>query len=191
MRVFELQNRLSTDDCALETKDLQNKSIADYIMFNMYPTADCGDTRTKLEEFMVENPNLVYRDGFGNVNSCTVDDDSGIRNDPTKITHFKEKHQLCTRWHQAVPDYGKSGLVPNVESSLKMGADTSYLRSCDRITEKTFDVFVPFNTCGLLNPDVVPPFEMEVSTRDFVREDDYAKRCGLMPRQVTLSSCSK
>lgn len=189
MRVFELENRLRSDECANLTKELQNRSINEYALFNMYPTAECDTTKNMmLTQFMVDNPNLTYRDGYGNANSCTVDQDSDIRNDPKQLTNFREKNQLCTRWYQAVPDYGHAGLIPNIESSLKYGADTSYIKSCDKVTEKSFDVFIPFNTCGLINPDVIPPFQMEMSTRDFVRDDDYAKRCGLQQRQVLNAS---
>jgi hypothetical protein len=189
MRVFEQENRMTSDECAFQSKESQNKFISEYVLFNVHNTStDCQNKKEKLTEFMINNPNLNMRDGFGNANSCTVDQDSSIRNDPTKITNFKDRNQLCTRWHQGVPNYTHAGLVPNVESSLKFGNDTSYIRNCDRVTEKGFDVFVPFNTCGLLNPDVIPPFESGVSTRDFVRNDDYAKRCGLMPRQVVSSS---
>lgn len=187
MRVFELENRLASDDCAMNTKNLQNRSIEDYYLFNMYPTAACDKNVDQLSQFMIDNPNLRYRDGFGNTNKCTVDADSKIRNDPNSLTNFREKVQLCSRWHQAVPDFGRAGLVPNVETALKFGEDTSYIKECDRVTEKQFDVFIPFNTCGLINTQPVPPFEQFVSTRDFVRNDDYARRCGLMPRQIVAN----
>jgi len=184
MRVFELENRLTSDNCASVTKELQNRSISDYVLFNMYPTAACDDADEQLIKLVADNPNLRYRDGYGVANACTVDEDSKMRENPSGLTHFRDKQQLCTRWHQAVPDYGRGGIIPNVESALKLGADTTYLRDCDRITEKQYDVFIPFNTCGLINPDVVPPFKTLVTTRDFVREDDYARRCGLMPKQI-------
>ena len=188
MRVFDLENRLRADECSLNYDNLANRSIEDYYLFNMYPTAACDNSTQKLTDFMADNPNLRFRDGFGNVNKCTVDADSKIRNDPNTITHFRDRNQLCTRWYQAVPDFGRAGLVPNVESALKLAEDTSYIKDCDRVMEKQFDVFIPFNTCGLINPDVVPPFQQGVSTRDFVRQDDYARRCGLMPRQVLAAA---
>jgi len=184
MRVFELENRLTSDQCASAHKELQNKSITEYILYNMYPTASCDDNKQNLSELVVNNPNLRYRDGYGIANACVVDEDSKMRDNPSGLTHFRDKQQLCSRWHQAVPDYGRGGVIPNVESALKMSADTSYLRGCDRIVEKQYDTFIPFNTCGILNPDVVPPFKHLVMTRDFVREDDYARRCGLMPKQI-------
>lgn len=185
MRVFELENRLKTDNCAMNTTNLQNRSIEDYYLYNMYPTADCDASVQNLTDFMIDNPNLHFKDGYGFANQCTVDMDSKFRMDPNSLTNFREKTQLCTRWHQAVPDFGHAGLVPNVETALKFGEDTSYIRDCDRIAEKQLDVFIPFNTCGLINKDVVGPSEVVgVSTRDFVRNDDYARRCGLMPRQV-------
>ena len=141
----------------------------------------CGkDKFEELNKFMADNPNLTFRDGYGNFNTCDIDGDSGMRVNPQGITNWREKNQLCTRWHQAVPDFGHAGLIPNVESSLKFAEDTSIYRDCDRVMERQFDVFTPLNNCSILNPDVNPegfPY-VGVGTRDFVKSDDYSQRCG-------------
>ena len=182
MTTFEEQNRLTQDRCALLTKELQNRSMTDYVLFNMYPTSTCATD--ELKEFLITHPNLRYRDGFGNVNACTVDDDSGLRNQ-AKMTNFREKEQLCTRWYQAGPNVGKGGLVPNVESRLKIAEDTSRIRECDIVAEKDFDRFTPMLGClagSIQNPEnIILPFERGGSiTRDYVRDDEYLKQCGFV-----------
>jgi hypothetical protein len=135
-----------------------------------------------MSEFMTNNPNLHYRDGFGVASSCVVDADSEMRNNG-KMTNDRERVQLCTRWYTAVPDLGKGGLIPNIESRLKYGADTSDIRSCDRVTEKDFNRFIPLPACmaqSIQNPDNIVqkgPRGGEF-TRDYVRNDEYLKQCG-------------
>ena len=183
MRPFTEENRLGQDDCALLTRSLVNQSISDYRFFNNFFTGSCeADDKNKMAEFMTNNPNLHYRDGYGNASSCVIDADSELRNNG-KITNDRERVQLCTRWYTAVPDLGRGGLVPNIESRLKYGADTSDIRSCDRVTEKDFNRFIPLPPClaqSIQNPDNIVqkgPRGGEF-TRDYVRNDEYLKQCG-------------
>ena len=181
MKVFDDQNRLTMDQCAILSKDLQNKSVSDYVLYNMYPTSSCRDDE-KLREFTVQNPNIRFRDGFGNVSSCTVDVDSDFRNN-SKQTNFREKEQLCTRWHQAVPDYGRGGLIPNVESRLKYNEDSTKWRRCDIVTEKDFNRFIPMIDClagTIQKPEnLILPFARGGDfTRDYMKSDTYLEKCG-------------
>lgn len=184
---FNEANRLTEDRCAILTKELQNRSINDYYLYNMFPTACCDDS--ELREFTIENPNLRYRDGMGNVNACTVDEDSDLRNN-SKLTNFREKEQLCTRWYQANPNIGKGGLIPNVESKLMNAEDTSAIRDCDIIAERNFDRFTPMIGClatSIQDPsNIILPFERGGKfTRDFVRDDEYLKQCGFVNNGTT------
>jgi hypothetical protein len=180
MKVFQEGNRLSQDSCALLTKDLVNRSVVDYNMYNMYSTSKCKTD--DIFEFTINNPNLRYKDGFGNVNACTVDEDSEIRN-KAKLTNFRDKEQLCTRWYQAGPNIGKGGLIPNIESRLLFAEDTSDIKDCDIIAEKDFDRFTPMIGClsgAIQNPDnLILPFERGGKfTRDYFRNDEYLEQCG-------------
>lgn len=176
------ENRLTQDRCALLTRELQNRSVTDYNTFNFYTTSTCKDA--DLLEYTIKNPNLRWKDGFGNVSGCTVDVDSEIRN-KAKLTNFREKEQLCTRWHQAVPNVGRGGLIPNVESRLRFSEDTSAIRECDILAEKDFDRFIPLPGClsgTIQDPEhIILPFERGgATTRDYVRDDDYLKGCGFV-----------
>lgn len=182
MSKFDEGNRLSQDDCALVTRDLVNKSVSDYNLFNMYPTSTCEDE--ELIKYSMVHPNLRFKDGFGNVSGCTVDTDSEIRNN-ARTTNQREKEQLCTRWYQAVPNYGKGGLVPAVENRLIFGEDTSDIKDCDIVAEKGFDRFVPMIGClssAIQDPEhIILPFERGGTfTRDYVRDDAYLEQCGFV-----------
>jgi hypothetical protein len=146
MRPFDNLVRSGDDECFLATRDFQNKSIGDYMLFNSFVTADCRKDKGQFDAFVANNPNLRYKDGFGYLNSCVVDKDSEVRNN-SKFTNEKEKSQLCTRWYQAVPSLNKGGLVVNIDSRLKLAEDTSAIRDCQRLSERDFDRFVPLTPC--------------------------------------------
>lgn len=184
MQVFNEENRLSGDKCALLTRELQNRSVTDYYLYNMFPSSQCDEDQSSLQDFMTNNPNLRFKDGYGYLNECTVDVDSEIRNNQ-KLTNFREKEQLCTRWNHAVPDLGKGGLIPNIESRLKFAEDTSDLKDCSILQEKSFDRFTPMIQClsgAIQNPEnLILPFERGGSfTRDYVRNDEYLQQCGFV-----------
>jgi hypothetical protein len=182
MRVFELGTDLGSDKCAMVNKEFVNRSINDYNLYNMYFTSDCTGDNSKMSQFVSDNPNLRYKDGFGFTNSCVVDMDSALRND-SRLTHDKTKIQLCTRWNKAVPDLGKGGLIPNIESRLKNSEDTSVIRVCDRVAEKDFDRYTPLVGCvapTIQNPEhIILPFTRGGDiTRNYIFSNNYLEKCG-------------
>lgn len=183
MRPFDEENLLSQDDCALLTKSLVNKSVEDYTFFNNYFTASCKPKDVeKMNEFVVANPNLRFKDGYGVSTSCVIDNDSELRNNG-KLTNDRERTPLCSRWYTAVPNLGRGGLIPNIESRLKYNGDTSDIRECDRVTEKDFNRFIPLPSClagTVQNPEnIIEKWTRggEI-TRDFVRTNQYLEKCG-------------
>lgn len=182
MRVFELESKLHSDDCAIVNKELMNKSVNDYNLYNSFFTSDCKEDNSKMYNFAFDNPNLHFRDGYGYTNACVVDADSVMRND-SKLTHDKSKIQLCARWDQAVPDLGRGGLIPNLESRLKNGEDTSMIRACNKVTEKDFDRFTPLVGCvapTIQNSShIILPFTRGGDiTRNYIYSDSYLEKCG-------------
>ena len=179
MRVYNSENRLLNDQCARLTREIQNKSVNDRLLYNFYYTSDCDCAA--LDEFAFEN-NMVVKDGYGFTSGCVVDTDSELRLNG-KWTNQREKEQLCTRWDVGVPNLNKGGLVPNIESRMKNADDTSDIRSCDKISEKNFNRFVPLVGC-LASSVQDPKHIMEpwtrggVHTRNEVRSDDYLTKCG-------------
>lgn len=182
MRYFELENRMGSDQCSQVTKEFTNKSINDYNLYNSFFTSDCKSDNEKMYEFMYANPNLRFKDGYGYTNSCVVEADSALRNQ-AQMTNDRVKNQLCVRWNKAVPDLGKGGLIPNVESVLKNAEDTSALRSCDKVTEKEFDRFIPLPGClrnTIQDPKhIIMPFTRGGDiTRNYVFSNEYLEKCG-------------
>jgi hypothetical protein len=182
MHEFDNFARLADDQCALIARELQNRSMGDYMLFNTYQTSICNKDKTKFEEFVANNPNLRYKDGAGFLNSCVVDSDSKLRNG-TKLTHDKEKIQLTSRWHQAVPSFNKGGLIVNVDTRMKMAEDTTVIRECDKVTEKDFNRFIPLPPClasSIQNPQhIIQPFVRGGEpTRQYVQDSQWLSSCG-------------
>lgn len=184
MRNFDQFARLVDDECALVTREYQNQSIGDYMLYNSYVTSQCKKDKKEFDNFVSQNPNIRFKDGFGFLNGCVVDTDSELRNG-AKFTNEKTKSQLCTRWDQAVPSYNKGGLIVNVDSRMKLAEDTSALRDCDRLTEKDFNRFIPLTPClakSVQNPENIVPKWVNggESTRSYVQDNQYLEQCGFM-----------
>jgi hypothetical protein len=181
MRVFNYENRLTIDDCAVLQRDIQNQSMTDYQLYNSYYTNDCKCKA--MDEFLFEN-NMVIKDGYGFLNQCTVDADSDLRLNGVQ-TNEREKVQLCSRWHQGVPNLNKGGLIPNIDSRLKNADDTSDIRNCDRVTEHDFNRFIPLVGClapTIQNPKYIiePWVRGGAQTRNEVRSNEYLNKCGFV-----------
>lgn len=184
MRYYDFGNRVRQDSCALNVRENENKSMFGYRVYNTYNIDACENKNKELTEFIAENPNLRYREGYGFGNPCLIDNDSKMRNMST-WTNVREKQQLNVRFFHAVPDVSRGAFVPNTESLLKSGGlDTTEARQCDRVTEKDFDRFVPFNNCmssfvhtqAKVTPDWAAQFGEP--SRDLVRSKEFLESCG-------------
>lgn len=142
---FMWENKLTQDKCALSVKQKDNEYVYDYYTYNYFNQGACDKLKC-VGEFANDNPNLTYRDGYGVANGCVIDEDTQIRMD--NLTHGKERQPLYTRQFYAVPNYGRGGLVPNTETMLINGIDTTSLRECDRLTERDFNRYQPLPNCG-------------------------------------------
>lgn len=179
MRSYHQENRLTNDNCAQLTRELQNSSVNDRQLYNYFYTHDCKCE--VFDDFLFDN-NMVVKDGYGFTTGCTVDTDSDLRLKGV-WTNEREKNQLNARWNQGVPNVGKGGLIPNIESRIRNGDDTSDIRNCDKIVEHDFDRFTPLVGCmakSVQNPDnIVEPWTRGGQhTRNEVRSNEYLQRCG-------------
>jgi len=146
MSQFNWENKLSQDSCALLAKSRENESVVDYLTYNYYTNGDFDARMQELNKVAWNNPNLRFRDGYGVASGQRIDEDSMTRYD-SEITHGPEKRQFYVRNFQAVPDFARGSCAPNTESLLKNGIDTSPEKECNKLVEKDFDRFVPYNEC--------------------------------------------
>lgn len=178
MKEFRQEGRLGLDNCALLTKEVQNVSIENYNTYNSYFTNDCKcDIFTN---YLYDN-NLVIKDGYGFASGCSIDNDSKIRLGQ-KITHYRDRQPLCSRTFAGVPNLNKGGLIPNIDTRLKNGDDTSDIRNCDKISEKDFNRYQIFTGCaanGIQNAQhiIYPWVRGGNSTRWDIKVNHYLNKC--------------
>lgn len=143
MPLYDADNRLADDQCAVMARIRDNESILAYNLYDKYGQCgkSCGDRKDKLRDFSVRHPNLRFWDGYG-MAPCDVDGDSKLRHE-AQWTNAKERQQLATRVFGAAPDLSRGEARPNVESTLISGQDTSYQRQCQKLAEVTWDRFTP------------------------------------------------
>jgi len=182
MKLYRSENKLTVDNCAQMTKELENRSVQDRQLYNYYYTNDCKcDIQ---DDFLFDN-NMVVKDGYGFTSGCVVDADSELRINGAGLTHDREKIQLCTRLNTGGPNINKGGLIPNIDTRLKNGDDTSYIRDCDKISEHDYNRWIPLVGClgpTIQNPDyIIPPWQWGgAATRLDVRSTEYLEKCGFV-----------
>jgi hypothetical protein len=104
----------------------------------------------------------------------------------TQMTHDKNRQQLCVRTTTGGPNLDKGGLLPNIDSRLKNGDDTSDIKACDIVSEKSFIpyTFYDLKPCvkEVQNPKhIVEPWKRGgEATRDYVRDNEYLQKCGFV-----------
>lgn len=140
-KMYDFENRLTTDTCAQKVRESNNTEISNYNLYNYF--GDCENDA--LQKMAAECPNLHFKNGYGFTSACTVDTDSAVRFQV--MTHGHEKRQLNVRPFTAVPNMSRGVFVPDVESALLNSQDTTIIRECGRIVERDFDRFVPFVGC--------------------------------------------
>lgn len=140
MPLYDAENHIASDPCALRARDDVNRGLLGYQIAQYRPACDdpspCKDPRTAA----VGHRNLRPWDGFG-IHACAIDGDSSLRNG--SATHPRQRTQLPKRIFSAVPNLARGTPAPDVESRLFSGHSTSMHRTCDRLSEKAFDVFNP------------------------------------------------
>jgi hypothetical protein len=141
MRYFDNGNKMSMDVCAIKARDIENESLMNYSIFNTFN--DCQMLQNA-SELAVEYPNLRYNIGYG-IDCGIIDADSKIKLD--QKLRAVENQQLCTRTFTAVPNLGRGILVPNLETQLIQGIDTSLNKDCHNLAEYELGHHAPLTDC--------------------------------------------
>lgn len=168
-KIFDWENKLTMDSCALQAKENDNISIVDYYTYNSINCENQDSKPCSKTDLMYYNPNLRFRNGYGLTDACNVETDSKARY--VQFTHGPEKKQLCVRNFKAVPDFAKGNLsITTIDSYLKNALDTSVDKDCAKLSEKTIQRFIPLNDCVKNHIDKYSPnYEHGVNTRELWR----------------------
>lgn len=138
---FDSGNRLSQDTCALAVKDIGNSSIVDYYTTNLGLNCQQQEQARCLAN---EYPSMLFNFGYG-VDCKVIDNESELK--LSQQLRGPENQQLCTRLFTAVPDVGRAGLIPDTESMLKNGIDTTALKDCHKTAEVSWRAPYDLNAC--------------------------------------------
>lgn len=194
MPLYDADNRLTADACAVRARDNDNLSIAAYSLAKL--RADAPPTT-----HVVANRNLRLWDGYGVTPAGAIDNDSQMRVD-SEVTHHRHKIQLATRVFTASPDLSHGQASPELEAQLVSGlsttrraSDASALSPCPRareqqckqqldtrvhekLAEREWDRFDPaVRPVSVAN--VVPPWTNGgAPSRDIARSDDFLRGMG-------------
>jgi len=179
MSLFDQNNRLGEDECALLSRDRGNNDVVSYTTFNTYPEGTaCRDDVRKASDFALNNY-MRQNGGYGVTDACFVDTDTSIRQ--PNMTTDRSRTQLFARIFQAGPDFSHGRPKPEEESVILQGNDTSYEAPCEAShTDRVFTPMLPCLQRSVQNPaHIVPPWTRGGdSTRDTLRQEAFLKKNG-------------
>jgi hypothetical protein len=186
MPLYDADNRLTADTCAVQMRDNGNASIASYTLTNLR-AAHSSDPLS----VAAEHRNLWSWDGYG-FNPAAVDGDSQLRV-RSEVTHPRSKIQLPTRVFGAAPDLSHGQADPEMEMRV-VGTRTTVRpsscpsksdmaggcggRVCDRLAERAWDRFVPGMRPVSVRHIVPPWVNGGAPSRDIARSDQFLQNLG-------------
>lgn len=180
--LFDNKTRLNDDQCDIDSIESQNATIYNYSTMNVYQTnnKDSDKNMKKMKDFFVDN-HMTMKDGYGNANGSTIDNDSKLRNDFEM--YDRGKQQLFPRLFTGGPNVNRGGFKAEIDSKLSQGLYTSRKETCDIITEKGFDRFEPMNEAvrkSVQNVEniVLPNNFINNGTRDVLSQRDFLENNG-------------
>lgn len=176
MPLFDADNRLRSDRCAVNLRDSQNLSMESYTFRDVRFGMDCPVNLSQ-DECAQLQARLHSGDGFG-VQPNNIDEESDLRCPYGGITHDKSRQGLATRVFEASPDMGRGGLDANVESRLLLSGELGSSRSCaHRFAELSYNRFDP-GVRGVAVENIVQPFPAGEPSRDIARSDAFTSSLG-------------
>lgn len=180
-KLFDLNQSIGDDDCALQSRDLFNESGFDYRVQNFY-----GKERDRLIDFATEQTNLRFQEGYGTPTSAVIDESSKIRHDFGWSA--RGRTSLATRIYQAVPNLSHGVPNPDVESDMFHVKHDMVSRV---VMESDLSRFIPLIEPikeKVQNPDNIVPSAWVhggADTRGQLREPEYLLQNGFRQDPAT------
>lgn len=183
--IYLNSRRVCSDECARETKDLQNDGMFKYTMYQDLKV-QCDDNKIRFPNCAWDHVNLTGRTGYGLSDACAVDNYSSLRNDQSQLTRDRCPIQLYTRIFQGCPNLRIGTADPDVEMPILQGTGPSTLEgtvyACKKtLTEKTTYNFPDLIGCvkEVQNPKhIIDPYTRGgIDTRSYVRRQEMLRNC--------------
>jgi len=176
---------ICVDDCAKETKDLQNVEISNYELFQYLPV-NCDGKDARYPTFSYDHVNLHGGVGYGVAEGCLVDTYSYLRNDPAQLTRDRCRIQLFQRVFQGCPDLKPVVVEADEETNILQGDNQNTYNGtifpCKRqLTELQTKKLDPLLDCTKEVQDPVHVVEPWIrggdDTRSYVKRQEFLKGC--------------
>lgn len=176
---FDSSAGLDSDDCALLAQNVQNQRIMEYSLWNTMDPYCTTNLRSNVQQFAVDT-GRSYRDGYGGVPTCVIDDATRQRLGET--TSMRGRIPLNTRVFQGVENLSRGVPKPDIESRIFTGELTQSRRACDGIGEVSIERFDPLLPCIMQtigNPrNYTNGHRIGVATRDIDFQREFLKQSG-------------
>ncbi len=180
--LFELENRLKDDECALADRVRQSDEASGYVLANFLASNVPGCDLRRVTELAACHNNLHFRDGYGVANACVIDADSTSRlgaaqtNNPHRIGTC-----LKNRVFQGHAHFYRGAVQPEQEAELIHSEMSRERRPCKGDIPP--DRFAPLLPClkeVMQNPATVIMDQTRggSNSRAWVRDEDALARCG-------------
>lgn len=182
--MFDLGSRLKDDVCSLSLADKDNHNLCAYRL--RYNVTKPGASKTtpqgnvcigdNIPDLSCQR-NLRVWTGYG-VNCGVIDEESTLLREGTSSTRCGKRQQLNTRVFEAAPDLSRGRIMPDTESHLINGQDTTSIRECYKLTERAFDTFNPVvqSTCV---ENIIPNWTWGgASSRDIAKSESFLRGAG-------------
>jgi hypothetical protein len=178
--MFDLENRLMDDECALADRTRQSEELSEYLLSSFY-SSNVPACDTEVAKVAACHNNLRFRDGYGNANACVIDADSSARLG-AKQTNSPHRQQLASRVFHGHPHFWRGAVQPEEEASLIQSDITREKKPCKG--DIPADRFVPLLPCiqeAVQNPKTAMVSDWQwggEDSRSWVRDSDYLEKCG-------------
>lgn len=177
--MFELENRLFDDECALSDRTRQNEEVSGYLLANFLTTnvPACSKQVARVAEC---HTNLRFKDGYGNANACVIDADSAARLGAQQ-TNSPHRQTYANRVFHGHPHLYRGVIAPEEEASLIHSDVTRERRPCKGdIPPDRFDPLLPCIAEAVSTDKTVVMDQTRggEATRSWVRDSDAIAKCG-------------
>lgn len=190
LNIFDSTTSICADTCWKNAKELHNKQIADY---NLYQNnfVECENPHVRMTDMYLSHPNLRGRPGYGLSDDCLIDNYSSLRNDPNAMTQDKCKIQLFQRIFSGGPNLRCGNTDISSELELLEGSDTNPYKCKKTIMEEEMNNFIPLLDCmkDIQDPKHIVPVWTNggEDTRSYVHRAEFNKNCNWSGRNKNIS----
>jgi len=188
--IFDSSTNLCSDNCWKTSKEVHNKEISDYYLYETN-SVKCSAPDVRMPEMSLNYPNLRGRPGYGLADDCLIDIYSSLTNNTAAMTRDRCPTQLTTRIFAGGPNLRSGTGDIDKELDILSGSDTNPYRCNKTIMELQTYQFTPLLDCmkDIQDPDNIVPDGVRggEDTRSYINRAEFNKNCNWAGRNKNIS----